>query len=143
MLEPLIDTIIVCTITAFIILMSNLWVGDLNGAALTAASFNQLWANGKILLSLIDTFLLSAPLLAGAIMAKKCAEFIFGSGVIKVYRVLWVAIIPIGATVELNLIWLIADIMNGLMSLPNLIALVLLGPIIFAKTNSSKFFIKA
>ncbi len=143
MLEPLIDTIIVCTITAFIILMSNLWVGDLNGAALTAASFNQLWANGKYIVIFGLILFAFSTIIGWSYYGEKCAEFIFGSGVIKVYRVLWVAIIPIGATVELNLIWLIADIMNGLMSLPNLIALVLLGPIIFAKTNSSKFFIKA
>ena len=66
---------------------------------------------------------------------EKCAEFIFGSKIIIPYRVLWIIIIPIGAATELNLIWLIADIMNGLMALPNLIALILLSPIVFSKTK--------
>ena len=58
------------------------------------------------------------------------------------YRILWIIIIPLGAVIKLNLVWLIADIMNGLMALPNLIALILLSPFIFSKTkellNNSK-----
>ena len=48
---------------------------------------------------------------------------------------LWIIIIPIGATTELNLVWLVADIMNGLMALPNLIALILLSPVVFTVTK--------
>jgi AGCS family alanine or glycine:cation symporter len=69
---------------------------------------------------------------------EKCAEFLFGEKIILYYRMLWVVVIPIGAAVELNLIWLIADIMNGLMALPNLIALLLLSPIIFKQTLKIK-----
>ena len=137
MLEPLIDTLIVCTITAFIILMSNQWVGEINGAVLTVASFENLLANGKYIV-IFGLILFSFSTIIGwSYYGEKCVEFLFGSGVIIYYRILWIVIIPVAASVELNLMWLIADIMNGLMSIPNLIALILLAPVIFRQTSES------
>ena len=74
---------------------------------------------------------------------EKCAEFLCGSKIIIYYRIVWVLIIPLAAIIELNLMWLIADIMNGLMALPNLIALILLAPMIFIKTKQLKDTFKA
>ena len=137
MLEPLIDTLIVCTITAFVILMSNQWVGEINGAVLTVASFENLLANGKYIV-IFGLILFSFSTIIGwSYYGEKCVEFLFGSGVIIYYRILWIVIIPMAASIELNLMWLIADIMNGLMSIPNLIALILLAPIIFRQTSES------
>ncbi len=137
MLEPLIDTLIVCTITAFVILMSNQWIGEINGAVLTVSSFEYLLSNGKYIV-IFGLILFSFSTIIGwSYYGEKCFEFIFGSGVIIYYRILWIIIIPLAATIELNLMWLIADIMNGLMSIPNLIALVLLAPVIFRQTSES------
>ncbi len=137
MLEPLIDTLIVCTITAFVILMSNQWLGEINGAVLTVASFENLLANGKYIV-IFGLILFSFSTIIGwSYYGEKCVEFLFGSGVIIYYRILWIVIIPVAASVELNLMWLIADIMNGLMSIPNLIALILLAPVIFRQTSES------
>ena len=137
MLEPLIDTLIVCTITAFVILMSNQWVGEINGAVLTVASFENLLANGKYIV-IFGLILFSFSTIIGwSYYGEKCVEFLFGSGVIIYYRILWIIIIPVAASIELNLMWLIADIMNGLMSIPNLIALILLAPVIFRQTSES------
>ena len=137
MLEPLIDTLIVCTITAFVILMSNQWVGEINGAVLTVASFENLLANGKYIV-IFGLILFSFSTIIGwSYYGEKCVEFLFGSGVIIYYRILWIVIIPVAASIELNLMWLIADIMNGLMSIPNLIALILLAPVIFRQTSES------
>ena len=137
MLEPLIDTLIVCTITAFVILMSNQWVGEINGAVLTVASFENLLANGKYIV-IFGLILFSFSTIIGwSYYGEKCVEFLFGSGVIIYYRILWIVIIPVAASIELNLMWLIADIMNGLMSIPNLIALILLAPVIFRQTTES------
>ena len=137
MLEPLIDTLIVCTITAFVILMSNQWVGEINGAVLTVASFENLLANGKYIV-IFGLILFSFSTIIGwSYYGEKCVEFLFGSGVNIYYRILWIVIIPVAASIELNLMWLIADIMNGLMSIPNLIALILLAPVIFRQTNES------
>ena len=137
MLEPLIDTLIVCTITAFVILMSNQWVGEINGAVLTVASFENLLADGKYIV-IFGLILFSFSTIIGwSYYGEKCVEFLFGSGVIIYYRILWIVIIPVAASIELNLMWLIADIMNGLMSIPNLIALILLAPVIFRQTSES------
>ena len=137
MLEPLIDTLIVCTITAFVILMSNQWIGEINGAVLTVASFENLLANGKYIV-IFGLILFSFSTIIGwSYYGEKCVEFLFGSGVIIYYRILWIVIIPVAASIELNLMWLIADIMNGLMSIPNLIALILLAPVIFRQTSKS------
>ena len=137
MLEPLIDTLIVCTITAFVILMSNQWVGEINGAVLTVASFENLLANGKYIV-IFGLILFSFSTIIGwSYYGEKCVEFLFGSGVIIYYRILWIVIIPVAASIELNLMWLIADIMNGFMSIPNLIALILLAPVIFRQTSES------
>ena len=137
MLEPLIDTLIVCTITAFVILMSNQWVGEINGAVLTVASFENLLANGKYIV-IFGLILFSFSTIIGwSYYGEKCVEFLFGSGVIIYYRILWIVIIPVASSIELNLMWLIADIMNGIMSIPNLIALILLAPVIFRQTSES------
>ena len=143
MLEPLIDTLIVCTITAFVILMSNQWVGELNGAVLTVTSFEHLLTNGKYIVIFGLVLFSFSTIIGWSYYGEKCAEFLFGTGVIIYYRIIWVLIIPIAAVIELNLIWLIADVMNGLMAMPNLIALILLSPIIFNKTNECKHSFRA
>ena len=62
---------------------------------------------------------------------ERCAEYIFGTKVILPYRILWIAAVFIGASQKVNLIWLLADVMNGFMAIPNLIALALLSPVVF------------
>ena len=137
MLEPLIDTLIVCTITAFVILISDSWLSGINGASLTSLAFNEgLPGFGKYIVMVGLVLFAFSTIIGWSYYGEKCAEFIFGESVITIYRVLWIIIIPVGATIELNLIWLIADIMNGLMALPNLIALILLSPIVFSKTKN-------
>ena len=136
MLEPLIDTLIVCTITAFVILISGAWLTGINGAALTTEAFNtEIPYVGKYIVVVGLVLFAFSTIIGWSYYGEKCAEFIFGSKIIIPYRILWIIIIPIGAATELNLIWLIADIMNGLMALPNLIALILLSPIVFSKTK--------
>ena len=143
MLEPLIDTLIVCSITAFVILISGEWLSGINGAALTTSAFNQgLPFFGKYIVIFGLVLFAFSTIIGWSYYGEKCAEFIFGEKIVLYYRILWIIIIPLGAVIKLNLVWLIADIMNGLMALPNLIALILLSPFIFSKTkellNNSK-----
>ena len=139
MLEPLIDTLIVCTITAFVILISQSWYTGYNGAALTTYAFDSAMPGvGKYIVIFGLVLFAFSTIIGWSYYGEKCAEFLFGEKIILYYRMLWVVVIPIGAAVELNLIWLIADIMNGLMALPNLIALLLLSPIIFKQTLKIK-----
>jgi AGCS family alanine or glycine:cation symporter len=66
---------------------------------------------------------------------ERCAEFLFGVKVILPYRVLWIIAIPVGAMGKLGLVWLLADVMNAMMAIPNLIALLLLSPVLFSLTR--------
>ena len=144
MLEPLIDTLLVCTITAFVILISQSWYIGYNGAALTTYAFDSaLPGIGKYIVIFGLVLFAFSTIIGWSYYGEKCAEFLFGSKIIIYYRILWVLIIPLAAIIELNLMWLIADIMNGLMALPNLIALILLGPMIFIKTKELKDTFKA
>ena len=137
MLEPLIDTIIVCTITAFVILLSQSWLSGVNGAALTSNAYEQgLPLFGKYIVIFGLVLFAFSTIIGWSYYGEKCAEFIFGNRIIMPYRIFWIIIIPVGAVIELNLVWLIADIMNALMALPNLIALVLLSPIVFKETRA-------
>ena len=137
MLEPLIDTIIVCTITAFVILLSQSWLSGVNGAALTSNAYEQgLPLFGKYIVIFGLVLFAFSTIIGWSYYGEKCAEFIFGNRIIVPYRIFWIIIIPVGAVIELNLVWLIADIMNALMALPNLIALVLLSPIVFKETRA-------
>ena len=137
MLEPLIDTIIVCTITAFVILISDSWFTGVNGAALTSNAYeNGIPLYGKYIVIFGLVLFAFSTVIGWSYYGEKCAEFLFGERVVLPYRIFWVLIIPIGSAIELNLVWLIADIMNALMALPNLIALLLLSPIVFKKTKN-------
>ena len=136
MLEPLIDTLIICTITAFVILIGDSWLSGVNGAALTASAFDQgLPFIGKYIVIFGLVLFAFSTIIGWSYYGEKCAEFIFGEKVTTTYRVLLIIAITFGATIKLNLVWLVAYIMNGLMALPNLIALVLLSPLIFSKTK--------
>ena len=136
MLEPLIDTLIVCSITAFVVLISGEWLSGINGAALTTSAFDQgLPIFGKYIVIFGLILFAFSTIIGWSYYGEKCAEFIFGEKVIPIYRLLWIIIIPFGAIIKLNLVWLIADIMNGLMAIPNLIALILLSPLVFSKTR--------
>ena len=136
MLEPLIDTLIVCSITAFVVLISGEWLSGINGAALTTSAFDQgLPVFGKYIVIFGLILFAFSTIIGWSYYGEKCAEFIFGEKVIPIYRLLWIIIIPFGAIIKLNLVWLIADIMNGLMAIPNLIALILLSPLVFSKTR--------
>jgi len=74
-------------------------------------------------------------LLGWSYYGERCAEYLFGVRAIYPFRILWVIAIPIGAMGNLGLVWTLADILNGLMAIPNLIALLALSPIIFHLTR--------
>ncbi|MBX3173129.1 MAG: sodium:alanine symporter family protein [Gemmatimonadaceae bacterium] len=127
--EVFIDTILVCTMTAFVILESGLWTdpayqaasGDLTAAALgTHIPF----ASGIVALS---SFLFGFSTLIGwCYYGEKCFEFMFGSSLIKLYRGIFVALIMVGSVISVPLVWAVGTLLNGFMALPNLIGLAFL-----------------
>lgn len=143
MLGTFIDTIIICTMTALVIVLSAGWTQidpatgqQFSGAALTSLAFGQaLPGIGNYIVTIGIMLFAYTTLLGWSFYGERCAEYIFGVKSIAPYRVLWIISIPIGAMAELNPLWLLADIMNALMAIPNLIALLLLSPVVFKITR--------
>ncbi len=136
MLGTFIDTLIICTITGLVIMVTGAWTGGENGAALTSAAFEQaLPGVGGHLVSLGLALFAFTTLLGWSFYGEKCAEYLFGIGAIVPFRVLWIIAVPVGASLELDFVWLVADTLNALMALPNLTALLLLSPVVFRLTR--------
>jgi AGCS family alanine or glycine:cation symporter len=131
--EVFIDTIVVCSMTAFIILSSELWTdpayrnasGDLTAAAM---STSIPFATGIVALS---SFLFGFSTLIGwYYYGEKCFEYLFGSRAITLYRLVFVVLIFVGAVIEVRLAWAIGTLLNGFMAFPNLIGLAFLLPVV-------------
>ena len=135
MLGTFIDTIIVCSITGLAIIMTGVWTTDLQGAALSQAAFDQVLPLGNVIVSLALVVFAFTTIIGWSYYSERCMEYLFGQKIILPFRILWVIAVPIGALVGLKTVWLIADIMNGLMAIPNLIALLLLSGVIATLTK--------
>ncbi len=136
MLGTFIDTLIICTITGLVIITSGAWLSGDSGAALTSAAFAlTLPGIGNYLIAIALAVFAFTTLLGWSFYGERCAEYLFGVKAIRPYRILWVLAVPIGAVLSLDFIWLVADTFNALMAIPNLIALVLLSPIVFQLTR--------
>ncbi|MGE4373089.1 MAG: alanine/glycine:cation symporter family protein [Xanthobacter sp.] len=142
MLGTFIDTIIVCSMTALVILTSGMWTQvdpisgvGFTGAALSSQAFASGFEGGDMIVSLGLIIFAFTTILGWSYYGERAVEYLVGRRGILPYRILWVIAIYIGATAQLDLIWLIADIMNALMALPNLIALLVLSPVVFSATR--------
>ncbi|WP_298451079.1 sodium:alanine symporter family protein [uncultured Marinobacter sp.] len=136
MLGTFIDTIIICTITGLVIITSGTWISGESGAELTSMAFAQaLPGVGDYVVALALAIFAFTTLLGWSFYGERSVEFLFGVKAIVPYRVAWVLAIPLGATVNLGLVWLVADTLNAMMALPNLIALLLLSPVVFKLTK--------
>jgi len=136
MLGTFIDTLVICTMTALVIVITGAWTSGENGAALSAAAYaSGLPGLGSFIVTFGLIIFAFTTILGWSYYGERCAEFLFGVKVIWPYRVLWIVALPIGAIGNLGMIWLLADIMNGLMAVPNLIALAVLSPMVFRLTR--------
>ncbi|HEM4761782.1 TPA: sodium:alanine symporter family protein [Streptococcus suis] len=132
-----IDTLIICTLTGFTILVTDQWsLEGLAGAPLTQAAFVTVFGNtGSIALTISLVLFAFTTILGWSYYGERCIEFLFGTKAILPYRLVFVAMVALGGFLKLDLIWTIADIVNGLMALPNLIALLALSPVIIKETR--------
>ncbi|AUS98553.1 sodium:alanine symporter family protein [Clostridium thermosuccinogenes] len=131
-----IDTIIVCTLTGLSIVVTGVWQTDLQGTELTSAAFGTVMpVLGPVLLTLSLALFAFTTIIGWNYYGERCCEFLFGVKSIMPYRIVFIAMVALGAFIKLEAIWLIADIVNGLMALPNLIALVCLSGVIAAETK--------
>jgi AGCS family alanine or glycine:cation symporter len=136
MLGPFVDTILVCSFTALVILTSGAWTSGETGAALTGKAFElALPGAGHHIMTFALSLFAFTTILGWSYYSERSLEYLFGVGIIKPFRVAWCIAVFIGATVELAFVWLLADTLNALMAIPNLIALALLSPVVFKLTN--------
>ncbi len=145
-LGSFLDTLVVCTMTALVILVSGLvTIGNdglmsitdnLTGAALTTTAFSQsLPGFGSFIVSFGLIFFAFSTILGWYYYGSKCLEYIAGVKIIWLYKIIWVILCWYGATQSLEFVWNISDTFNGLMAIPNLIALLALSPLIFKMTS--------
>jgi AGCS family alanine or glycine:cation symporter len=136
MLGTFIDTLIICSITGLAIITSGAWVSGETGASLTSAAFEMTIPGvGSHVVTIALAIFAFTTMLGWSFYGEKCVEYLLGVRSIKPFRVLWVLAVPLGATADLGFIWLLADTLNALMAIPNLIALALLSPIVFKLTR--------
>lgn len=128
------DTVVVCALTGLVVVNSGGWQQGLSGSALTNFAFGDLPVVGPIVLTIgLLTFVFST-ILGWAFYGEKAAEYLFGSGVIVPYRVLWVVAVFVGSVSTLTAVWSFSDVANGLMAVPNLISLLALNGVIVKET---------
>ncbi len=136
MIGTFVDTIVICTLTALVLLLAGIDLSLENGALISTAAFSYHFGQaGEIILTLAIVIFAFTTILGWSYYGEKCTEFLFGENSIFIFRMLWVIAVFIGSTVQFDSIWSVADIFNGLMAAPNLIALILLSPVVFTKTT--------
>ena len=134
--EVFMDTIVVCTMTALVVLLGvgvqNIEYGTDIGANLTIKGFESVFGSGipGVAVAVCLTLFALSTVLTWALYGSRCVEYLFGYKASKVYQVIFCLFACIAGTVELSLAWAIADTLNGLMAIPNLIALALLSPVV-------------
>ena len=137
MTQTFIDTIVVCTFTGIAILSTGAWLTEANGANMTQLAFRTGLPGeygGWIVAGGLAMFAFST-MLGWSYYGERNLQYLIGSKAVIPYRLLFVVVIAIGATVELNVVWLFSDIMNGAMAFPNLIGLLLLSGLVWRETR--------
>ena len=130
-MEVFIDTIVICTMTALVILVSGVDIpyGEDRGVALTAQAFSSVYGGWvSILIAAALCCFAIATVLGWGLYGARCAQFLFGEGVWKRFVLLQGAAVIIGALLKTGTVWLLSEIVNGLMAIPNIIALACLTP---------------
>ena len=130
------DTIIVCSITGIVLVMGGMYTGGQTGAALTTTTFNQMLPGvGGWIVTFGLVFFAYSTILGWCYYGEKCATYLVGDGGVLPYRMVYVASVMAGTVLSLDLVWSACDVFNGLMALPNLIALVLLSGVVVKETH--------
>lgn len=134
MLGTFIDTIL-CTLTGLVIIVTGAWLGTASGAAMTANAFASVLPGGAMILSVILALFAFTTIIGWSYYGERCVEYLVGPRSITPYRILWTVVVFIGAVKGLDTAWMVSDILNALMAVPNLIALLVLSPVVFRLTR--------
>ena len=140
MLGTVIDTLIICTMTALVIITTGVYGSGESGSNLSILAFNTgLSGSGWVVTAGLVVFAFTT-VLGWSFYGERCTEFLFGERAIKPFRFVWVAVVVIGSVAgDRGVVWALADTLNGLMALPNLIALLLLSGTVFKLTREYSF----
>ena len=136
MTQTFIDTLVVCSMTALVILTATPWTQGVGAEQLTSASMAEtLGSAGEVLVALSTALFAYSTLIGWNYYGEKAIEYLFGSRSIRIYRIFFIAAVIVGATTSLEFVWNFSDLMNGMMAIPNLIGLLLLSKVIKAETE--------
>lgn len=136
MLGPFIDTILVCTMTALIIILTGAFETGNTGADLTAKAFNMgLPGPGGYIVAIGIIIFAFSTAISWSYYGDRCVDYLFGEKLVMPYRVLFCILLPVGAFTRLEVVWTISDIFNALMAWPNLVGLIFLSPVIVRATR--------
>ena len=147
MLGTFIDTLVVCTMTALVILTSGAWTltgadgGGLTGVVLTSAAFQSSMPGGQYIVTVALAVFAFTTILGWSYYGERCWQYLFSENSLLIYRGLWVLAAVTFANVKVSFVWNLSDTLNGLMAVPNLIGLLLLAPMVFKVTR--EYFDKA
>ncbi|MEE1231000.1 MAG: alanine:cation symporter family protein, partial [Phascolarctobacterium sp.] len=132
-----IDTIIICSLTGLSLIVTGAWCGPLKGAAMTDAAFSAAFPGFGSLLLMVGLVLFAFTTILGwNYYGERCVEYLMGVKAIMPYRIIFIILIACGPFLKLEEIWVLADIVNGLMAIPNLIALLALAGVVVAETKA-------
>ncbi len=140
MTQTFIDTIVVCTMTGLVLVLTGLWSSGSTGAELTTKAFAAGMPGGGYIVTLGIILFAYSTILGWCYYGEKSFEYLFGVKAVLPYRVVFVIFVGVGAVAKLSFVWNLSDTLNGLMAVPNLIGLLLLTPVIVSETK--KYFNK-
>ena len=141
MLGTFIDTLVVCTMTALVILTSGAWTltgedgAGLTAAVLTSTAFQTSIIGGQYIVTIALAVFAFTTILGWSYYGERCWQYLFREKSLWIYRVFWVAAALLFANVKVELVWHLSDALNGLMAIPNLVGLLLLAPMVFKVTR--------
>lgn len=135
MLGTFIDTLVICSITGLAIIVTGVWSGDAKGVMMSQAAFNMVIPYGDKVVSVALGLFALTTILGWSYYSERCVEFLLGSRAVFPFRIAWVLALPLGVQMSLGVVWTVADIMNALMAIPNLIALLALSGLVAKLTR--------
>ena len=135
MLGTFIDTLIVCTFTALAIISTGVWTSGETGAALTSLAFSSSIPGGGYVIAIALSIFAFTTILGWSYYCERSLQYLFGVRIITPFRIIWSLATLVGATLKLGFVWLLADTLNAMMAIPNLVALALLSPLVFKITK--------
>lgn len=133
---PFVDTLIVCTMTALVILTTDVWQSGASGSELTMIAFSAAVPHlGKLAVTVSLLFFSISSVIGWSYYGDRGSVYLFGNRSIRAFKNLFCLLLPLGAVMKLEVIWALCDIANGMMAIPNLIAIILLSPVVVRLTR--------